>query len=83
MVFCRIKAGSTFLMFLKSGTRKGPKDGGVYFCIRHRVSYLYVYCINFFTSPKACKYGTDDSSQLLSAHRVPVLSALINTLLNP
>ena len=80
IVFRRVKAGGTFLLFLKSGTRKRTQGWGhlVYFCFRHKVSYLYTYWINFLTSPKTCKDDNDASSQLLSAHRVPVLSALIN-----
>lgn len=69
IVFCRVKAGGTFLLFLKSGTGKRTQGWGhlVYFCFRHKVSYLYTYCINLLTGPKTCKYDNDASSQLLSA----------------
>ena len=48
MVFSKIKLGSIFTMFLKGGPRKGHG-------ITHRVSYLYIHCINFFKSPQVLK----------------------------
>lgn len=64
IVFYRVKAGGPFLLFLKSGTRKRSWGWGylVCFCFRHKVSYLYMYCINFLTSSKTCKYDNDASS---------------------
>lgn len=80
MVFCRITAGSTFSTFSKSGTRKGHMHGDVYFHIRHRVSYLYIYCTMVFKCPKAHKHNNDDRSHLVSAQRVLVLRALFSIL---